>query len=629
MPTCIPQAFGVPALSGPPQWWSTSGPAPQINPQLDDPRWVGSLGHGHPTVGAAGGAGEHVLFRALHDSTALYLQWMVKRDTSPQAGEDMIHVGFSPGGGGNPNTIIRIVLNIGTQVQATTDFTFEIFTRNSAGNATGAGATPAWLAGPGNTARVWVLPNPLVRWAVALRIPITTTTNLNNGLQLGTDFRMWYQVTVVEPSAGAIAYPWPPTAAEITTDPTTLQDVYPNPASWGQIHLASGGADPVCAGTAAVTLGVLDIGTTNTPPHRINVDLVNTPVQPRLNTFFARPVNLTGSVIPANTIKATFRLANWGSQPDWNQVAAGVNLWEAIRGGSSVSHSSSIASGAQGNLSFTWNVGEPPHQQEALDFRSPPTPPRKRLHQCMLVELSGPLTFANTSVYRNMDFQHASVVENEDVEISVAGLQPLPESSYRAVYLFIERRNMPRKILQTSTSRRIVLARKKLMDQILELRDGDFTTVEWERFIPRLRNIPVSSVQKMILQSELRPRNWSGLKDHLGQIPVERLIASEVAIREFRPIPTLDTLVRSVPTFRVHAFYETGQIIRIKGRNYPVLRAMTSFGYMVGFDESLRGWSFELAADGIQRIDPRCYRLNVRNGGSARLALRIIADEGS
>src|SRR5207244_3444740 len=93
------------------------GPVPAMNQRLDDPRWNGSLAQGLPLLGSGGsGTGEAVLYRALYDTvggvTNLYMSWLVKVDpTGPEASIDTVYVGFSPGGGGASNTIIKVFLD--------------------------------------------------------------------------------------------------------------------------------------------------------------------------------------------------------------------------------------------------------------------------------------------------------------------------------------------------------------------------------------------------------------------------------------------------------------------------------------------------------------------------------------
>lgn len=99
---CIPQASGVPALSGPPQWWDASAGEPDYWPRLDDPRWRGAMARSFGT-----GASEHVSFRALRDGSSVYLSWYVKVDPNLEPFVDALRVAFSPGGGA-PDQLMEI-----------------------------------------------------------------------------------------------------------------------------------------------------------------------------------------------------------------------------------------------------------------------------------------------------------------------------------------------------------------------------------------------------------------------------------------------------------------------------------------------------------------------------------------
>ena len=163
------------------------------------------------------------------------------------------------------------------------------------------------------------------------------------------------------------------------------------------------------------------------------------------NTFFARPTNHSDAAIPAGAITATFRLANWGSVPgDWEANVPVDQLWSPIPGGTDVPTSGPIPVGATADASseshFSWTVADPDLSQFVSGAR--------RSHQCMLVELkravSLGVTFANSSVYRNMDVVSASRFER-DALLSIKGLAPAPAGS-RDVYLYIETRNMPARV---------------------------------------------------------------------------------------------------------------------------------------------------------------------------------------
>src|SRR5205085_4355049 len=128
------------------------------------------------------------------------------------------------------------------------------------------------------------------------------------------------------------------------------------------------------------------------------------------NTFVARFNNttVTPNPIPAGGVKAIFRIANWGSQPNlvpWEVIPNGAGPGEfggaGPDGTSGWPTAAPTNNGARGTVQFPWTA----NAAIAAPFLTHP-------HQCMLVELSGPgLTFANNSVARNMDFVTASRFE--------------------------------------------------------------------------------------------------------------------------------------------------------------------------------------------------------------------------
>jgi hypothetical protein len=89
--------------------------------------------------------------------------------------------------------------------------------------------------------------------------------------------------------------------------------------NWGD-YTTTTGILPLPAGCQGIRIESNDIGTTNTIPWKINTNADN--------TFQAKLTTTGGAAMPAaGTVKARFRIANWGMQigvgGDWFDIAGG------------------------------------------------------------------------------------------------------------------------------------------------------------------------------------------------------------------------------------------------------------------------------------------------------------------
>ena len=426
--TCIAPAHGVPPAGGPPVWWSTSPPQPVYHHSLDDPRWAGAA-----KITYGDGTGETADFRFLHDAAYLYFSWRAFVAPASSPGQNALYVGYRQPGGGD--VIVKLGLT-GTLSSLTADaghLTIEAFLRNADATQGAPVAVPPEIS---STARVWVDPSSPGAWAVQFRLPKTAVETTCGR------FKLWYELLAGTPTLPVTAVSWPRSGAEVdggtVASPHPLH--YPDPALWQWFRPSQGTDDRACP-VAGVSLAYANIGTKNTPASQINYS-ANAPFP--VNTFFARPTNNSGAVLPAGSIRATFRLANWGSVPgDWEAgVPVGV-LWSAIPGGTDVPLSGPLpdlaTAGDTNEAHFDWTV----QGSDLAAFTSG----ARRPHQCMLVELKSTgapgVTFTNASVYRNMDLVGASVFRRE-ATLSVKGLAPLSPQP-RDVYIYVEAR-MPAKV---------------------------------------------------------------------------------------------------------------------------------------------------------------------------------------
>jgi opacity protein-like surface antigen len=189
----------------------------------------------------------------------------------------------------------------------------------------------------------------------------------------------------------------------------------------------------------------------------------------------------------------------------------------------------------------------------------------KTMHQCMLVQLTSTtnLKFLNDSAVRNMDFVNASTFAR-DAEISVVGLPALGGSPARDVYLYVETANMPARVGQDDR----------------DPAGGGLTATG--------------------RAASTTPGNRPG-GDITGELD-----------------PTM-------PTYRVHAYHDTGRRVTRNGTAFTILSPQNSFGYYVTHNGALEGWKHSLT--GAEQLSPNFYRVAVPHNGAVKVKTTIEAVE--
>lgn len=429
---CIGPALGVPPNYNAPHWWDNSGGQPAYYQDLNDPRWSGAAAINY-TKSFDDGTSSSAMFQALHDSTSLYLSWRFQGMPASSATQNTLFLGVE-----RPNigtVIVEVSLAEMSQQKAACGGqkrTLRTFLRNptTGQEQVGGGPAPPELE---QTACVWVNDPQLNLWAVAIQMPKSMIS-----FGAGDTFNMWYQIMTGTPEKPVVPLSWP-RAAAITDGPAPdYNAVYPAPSQWQQYRLSAGANDAACK-LAGVSLDRYKIGTQNTPESAIQWRKA-ADGGPLDNWFHAQPLNHSGVPIPAGKLSAKFRIANWGSLPDWESVAQPASLWQEI---GAASNSADIADGAQSDQSNDIRFNWPLTDAEILPFENG----AKAKHQCVLVEMSSSipdLVFVNRSIYRNMDLVKASTFERS-AEISIRGLAPISTAG-RDVYLYVETQNMPAKV---------------------------------------------------------------------------------------------------------------------------------------------------------------------------------------
>jgi opacity protein-like surface antigen len=536
--TCIPPATGVPFSPGPPVWWDSNIPGAEgIYNRIDDPRWKGAVRIGHGE-----GATEHVAFRALHHTDggaqSVYMSWWIKLAPEADPTQNVVQVAFRPDIA-TMGLLLKAQLNA-TNAENTTDVDIELHPVASDGSLELAlDPNPSWT----NKIHVWANRPDEHTWALHINIPIDD--DLGNGVILGTDFHMWYEILQGAPDDVVIEYTWP-RDVRFAMDSTGH---LPAPWMWPRFRLSTEWSDPECA-TGGITIEAVDIGT----DHPEGAGYIGD----RINEIYARPTNKTGTPIPVGKVHARFRLANWGTQPDPTDVADPGQLWQDIPGLEDVTQvppPDEVENNDQWNISDTWHPG--PEWFDGTHWD----------HQCMMVELSGPeLKFLKSSVYRNMNFISTSKY-SEDAQVSVVGLAPLSAAS-RDVYLYVERKNMPRR-LENSQYRR----------------------------------------SQMLTSDMVKER--------------------EFTVSEYDERPDVEKIADHMPTFVVHAYQDTGRTISINTATRRVLRPMTSYGYFAEHHGALTGWKYKLDGTNLVEIAPDFYKVTVPNSSNTIVTTHIEAVEHS
>jgi hypothetical protein len=326
---------------------------------------------------------------------------------------------------------------------------------------------------------------------------------------------------------------------------------------------------------------MLDLGKAYPPLSATPYDETHTPVvsNPAFqNVFFATPTFPGGmSVAQKESVRATFSLANWGSQW-WTPMASPPpDSWKPIPGGTDTQFID-----ANGECHFTWpTAGEPTGPTSFVTklvrninkylnawMAGVPFPSdSQNPHQCMLVELSSVdpgVVITTSSVFANMNIARASTFRRF-AEISIKGAPPI-SAQPRDVYLYAQKFNMP------------AIFRK-------------------EEQPPRVNDFNMDRASFAAAAAAGRPRSND-----------------------------VEDFAAFVPTYTVHGYVDTGRKYELKdGRKVPVLEPQTAFGYFVLHEGDLHGWETRLY--GAEKLAENLYIVRVPNNGSVHVETAIQARE--
>jgi hypothetical protein len=559
---CVPPAGGVPYLPGPPQWVDPAPPSGTTRPDVDDPRWVGSLRQDFPTQ-----FGTEATFRALNAGGRLYFTFQSLTDPNGTTLGDTIWLGL---GSGANSHLLMFDLD-GAAGAGPTAMTFSYFTK--AGGGAGGwtpGIPPAWALA-------------VARWVGGGADPYAWVVNLQvetAGAGLGASFKLWYAITVNQsglPLTTAL-YQWPVGGVSTTAPENVFDENAVDPDLWGDAN--SGSAGSPCTG--GISLAWNQIGADPPPVNQISTVSDN--------QFFALPDYGSFAVV-AGMIEARFRFADWGSTITDKQNAPWVDIALPAAG---------ALNDAAGQIRFTCTNGAPTPATPACPAPSGGNPN----HQCMLVELSKTpqapgvvpnLFFSRDSAYRNMDFVAASRFESQ-AAIDLRGLPALASGPTRDVYLYVKTRNLP------APGRQPIELPRKAMEAARRLAETPprptGTLPPFGRRGVDLARPPASSASAAATAPAAPPP----LPDTLAKSPYEHLAGAW-------------------PSYEVHAFHDTGRVLVLKGQKHVLVEPMVPFGYFVDHQGALYGFQHSLAGDGarLEELAANYYRVRVPHGSAVKV----------
>ncbi|HYV13311.1 MAG TPA: hypothetical protein VE980_20575 [Pyrinomonadaceae bacterium] len=586
MTVSIPSAGGVPGASGPPDW--LSGGAGQ-DFRLDDVRWRGAT-----KVDFAAGAAHGIFFRAIHAASGqefIYITLRAGFVPEMNTSRDFIYLGLQRHGTTDA-IVIRIQAhdssfsNAGPPSANPPVHPFTIQVNQSTGGGSFSGnivGNPNWIDA---NARVWLQDNtnisdPNFRWAVQIRIPVSAAGGIlnTNGPQLSTDFDMWYLIRGSVMGMATILGEY-----RIDGNNTTAFDLtngnYPLPSGiWDEFQLTSGPAS--FGGVTILGNGQNDVVVQN------GLGTGTTIQNGAVNTFIARPRNYRapGNDIAAGDIAATFRIANWGS-------VATAAPWDFV----DPAITTPVASTAV--IPTLAAAANPPATSPIAQPVTMNLPAGKSTHQCVLCTLSstGPvMMFLQDSVFRNMNYDHASTLERE-AEINTEGIPKDDAPDPRDVYIAIEKVGMEQNTPGADEGIFLINRMTRAM------RRGGPLADKLKRVLEILRNIGQET------------------KDQKQRLDILVTVLSDAGLTD-------DELDQVFPTFRVHVYHDTGERLKENGEEKPVLRAQTSFGLYMYHEGPVEGW--QTSIQGATRISGNVYQMPVPKDGSGKIKVIVQAvDKG-
>jgi hypothetical protein len=556
---CVPQAFGVP---GPqpktPEWWNAAALG-------KEQRWTGAMrSDGAATVAASPPMGA---VRTIWDKATrtMFLRYEVSSDSTLNPGFDRVAVALTNEAGAAALFVVfDPLLNCTGGTDANTNGLRDECEGAGRAISTGAAGNGILYATPDPVnANNWTVPaathavpsfavdhawisavargtstSRLYDWTVqaAIQIPVDSTTG-----ESGTNARTFATGLVLvgnSPVSGtmlefsSLCNPSSPVSAASCllaspTATTSLPDGLPAIERWKPTRTSQ-----ACNG---VELQPIFVGsstplTSGTTPDGQPYQYPSNEIRRNSGSLLRAGIhNLLGRNLATGEVEAEFRIANWGATyADWDQAT-----WTRI--------GNATLSGSLTNGRWAHESG-----QGTLQMTTPYTPGASISydHQCVHVRLTGnssggqPVTFANDSVFRNMDLVNASVFQRF-AEINIVGVTPVEQP--KRVTLVVDTRNMP------------------AQEECWKRSEGD----------------DVGSFQQIpgcwMPDAKVPPPLLSNEKNQWG------------------------TTIDGLPTYVVHGFIDSGAKINLEGQaQIPVHVPFSAFGYHLQHQGAVNGWEHAL-----------------------------------
>jgi hypothetical protein len=502
------------------------------------------------------GTGIELLFRSLvrPGNTHLLLSWLVKVDPLITAGADSLFVGF---GSAATAMVVRIQLATSAPTPPGPQTAPTAYTPDTVmfvGGAWGGFAGSA-PAWVASGTRAWInYGTPSTPFAIQMLVPV------NQFLDAGSTIKI---IPGTSFKMWYSAYVDSPAEG----NPSVIEYFWPGtsgigmtappaPSNWADVRVSTIVADPACNQTG-ITIDVLDIGTKNFDgTNRPDANLIKFDA----TGADANPPNHTNQFFA----HPTFPFADVTRRGEVRARFRMANWGSQI--GTLTSDSWTTIPGGDavpcdtsqlgGECHFIWPTNADLGSSILTRFRSGTS----TADQCILVELSsvhaGGEIFLHDSIRRNMWLAPASTFSRE-AEISIVGLQPISPVP-RDVYLYVETVNMPVRVPQDQPP-----------PDLTHAFSAKFTTD-------------------------------TGLAAAVGKKP------------------TIEDLIKFVPTYRVHVYHDTGRRTKmLGGGERRILSPQSSFGYFLQHEGPLEGWDARL--QGAIRIAEAFYLLRIDNNGTAKV----------
>jgi hypothetical protein len=554
---CFHRPSGVPGLPDEPVWFATAGKF--ARPDLNEPRW--GAGPLMDFESAIGNAGYRLISNAAGDEMTLSLQALASTGTSPLA----IYIGIAPTS--TQARAVKLVLPVsGTNPIALSngqswEYTGSWPTVASVG-------VPTWV----KAAAAWRSPGGGVQWAINLKVSLADV-----GVSPGSAYKMFLGIS----TGGMTHFSTPDSSGSASFVGGTIIPQNFNSAEWAAATAINQGCPGgVVLGPTQLGSDFIDPSTSAAMPWRVNTTVG------AANSFHATPdYSAVGGPI-AGTLKADFRIADWGSvadpAADWPLINA-----TPVANNSSGTFSVSCAPATAANVCNVTgsHISVPDH--------------------CVQVSLSNnagstiPITQA--AVFRNMIFAPASELRRS-ARVSLV-TTPEFKAKPKDLYLLVQTNNMdPHGETKQFSD----------VDALDRLRNA----LEFRAPNPKDSPAPGQEPSKPV----------PGVPDgKAGKAGKAKLAASTNEGVHYPVLSAFQQLSESWPTYQVFPYYDAGNTVELEGTVRPRLHAMFPFGVFVRHQGVHYGFKHELETEmgvTLEEISPNFYHVKLP-AGTTELALGV------